>query len=181
MSTSDTNGPRHAIGRWNGRHRRHERFFAIGQPDNPRYRAFRQAIQTTDITCKLPQRVVGELGGPETDRVQTALTEGWADRIEPPSPTDGDAVAASDIARRTIASETGRSEHEIEKADVLFAGIAIQYARDRLTSVVVLTDDKPAREGIKNAVSALGYEETIAIYGVADIIGDDPGDSVRLI
>lgn len=44
-------------------------FFAIGQPDNPRYRTFRQAIQTAVVTCKLPQRVVGGLGGPETDRV----------------------------------------------------------------------------------------------------------------
>ncbi|UPM45007.1 hypothetical protein [Halocatena salina] len=155
-------------------------FFAIGQPDNPRYRKFRQAIQTAGVICKLPKRVISELGGSETDRVQTALTEGWAEMIDPPSLTDGDAVAASDIARRTIASETGRPEHEIEKADVLLAGIAVQYARDR-SRVAVLTDDKPARAGIKSAVSALGHEEKITVYGVTDIIGNDSGDSVKLI
>jgi len=65
--------------------------------------------------CKLPQRVIGELGGPKTDRVQAALDEGWAEIIDAPSPTDGDAVAASDIATRTIANETGKPEHEVEK------------------------------------------------------------------
>ena len=58
----------------------------------------------------------------------------------------------------------------------------IQYVRDRsTTSVVVLTDDQPARKGIKNAVRAQGYTDAITVYGLADIIGDDPGDSMRLI
>jgi hypothetical protein len=47
--------------------------------------------------------------------------------------------------------------------------------------VVVLTDDKPARKGIENAVTTQGYTDAITIYGLADIIGDDPGDSMRLI
>lgn len=156
-------------------------FFAIGQPDNPRYRAFRQAIQTAGCSCKLPRRVIGELGGPETDRVQTALTDEWAEIIDPPDQTDGDAVAASDIAQRTIASKTDRPEHEIEKADTILAGIAIQYARNCSMDVVVLTDDKPARAGIENAVAALGYEETISVYGIADIIGTKSYDSINII
>ncbi len=109
-------------------------FFAIGHPSNPRYARFRQAVQNAGVVLKLPQRVVGELGGTETDRVRTALDEGWAEIITAPSPTDGDAVAASDIARRTIASETGCAEHEIEKADTILAGLAIQYVRDRSAS-----------------------------------------------
>jgi len=44
-----------------------------------------------------------EVGGRDTYRIQTALDEGWAEIIDAPDPTDGDAVAASDIARRTIA------------------------------------------------------------------------------
>jgi hypothetical protein len=126
--------------------------------------------------------VIGELGGSETDRVRTALDEGWAEIIDAPSPTDGDAVAASDIARRTIASETTKAEHDIEKADAILAGLVIQYVRDRSTAgVVVLTDDQPARRGIENAVRAQGYTDAITVYGLADIIGDDPGDSMRLI
>jgi len=157
-------------------------FFAIGHPSNPQYRRFRSAVQNAGVVCKLPRRVIGELGGPETERVRTALDEGWATIIDAPSPTDGDAVAASDIARRTIANETDQAEHEVEKTDAILAGLAIQYVRDRATAgVVVLTDDKPARKGIENAVRAQGYTDAIAVYGLADIIGDDPGDSMRLI
>jgi hypothetical protein len=86
-------------------------FYAIGQPSNPQYQRFRQTIQHAGVVCKLPppQRVIGELGGAETDRVRTALDEGWAEIIDAPSPTDGDAVAASDTARRTIANERALS------------------------------------------------------------------------
>ncbi|WP_257300559.1 hypothetical protein [Haloarchaeobius sp. FL176] len=157
-------------------------FYAIGRPSNPQYRRFRTAVQNAGVVCKLPQRVIGELGGPETDRVRTALDDGWAEIIEATPPTDGDAVAASDIARRTIASETNRAEHEVEKTDAILAGLAIQYVRDHSPStVVVLTDDNPARKGIKNAAQSQGYEETITVYGLVDIIGDDAGDSMRLI
>lgn len=157
-------------------------FFAIGHPSNPRYARFRSAVRNADVVCKLPQRVVGELGGSETDRVRTALDEGWAEIIDAPSPTDGDAVAASDIATRTIANETGKPEHEVEKTDAILAGLAIQYVRDCSTEcVIVLTDDKPARKGIENAVTAQGYTDVISVYGLTDIIGDDSGDSMRLI
>ncbi|MFC6763946.1 hypothetical protein [Natrinema soli] len=157
-------------------------FFAIGHPSNPRYTRFRSAVRNADAVCKLPRRVIGELGGSETDRVRTALDEGWAEIIDAPSPTDGDAVAASDIATRTIANETGKPEHEVEKTDAILAGLAIQYVRDRSTErVVVLTDDKPARKGIENAVTAQDYTDVISVYGLTDIIGDDSGDSMRLI
>lgn len=157
-------------------------FYAIGHPSNPQYSRFRSAVQNAGVVCKLPRRVIGELGGSETDRVRTALDEGWAEIIDAPSPTDGDAVAASDIARRTIANETDQAEHEVEKTDAILAGLAIQYVRDRSTAgVVVLTDDKPAKKGIENAVRAQGYTDAITVYGLADIIGDDPDDSMRLI
>ncbi len=157
-------------------------FYAIGSPSNPQYQRFRSVVQNAGVVCKLPRRVIHELGGPETDRVRTALDEGWATIIDAPSPTDGDAVAASDIAKRTIANETDQPEHEVEKTDAILAGLAIQYIRDRSSAgVVVLTDDKPAKKGIVNAVRAQGYTDTITVYGLADIIGDDPGDSMRLI
>jgi len=98
-------------------------FFAIGHPSNPKYARFRSAIRNAGVVCKLPQRVIGELGGSEMDRVRTALDEGWAEIIDAPSPADGDAVAASDIATRTIANETGKPEHEVEKTDAILAGL----------------------------------------------------------
>ena len=68
--------------------------------------------------------------------------ESLFDIIDAPEPTDGDAVAASDIARRTIANQTGQVEHEVEKTDTILAGLAIQYVRDRApVTVIVLTDD----------------------------------------
>ncbi|ELY77217.1 hypothetical protein [Natrinema gari] len=157
-------------------------FFAIGHPTNPQYARFRSAVRNAGVVVKLPQRVIGELGGSDTERVRTAIDEGWAEIIDSPAPTDGDAVAASDIAMRTIAAETDQTEHEVEKTDAILAGLVIQYVRDRSTrGVIVLTDDQPAREGIKNAVTAQGYTDAISVYGLADIIGDDPGDSMRLI
>ena len=148
-------------------------FYAISRPSNPQYTRFRSAVRNAGVVCKLPRRAIGELGGPETDRVQTALNDGWAEIIDAPSPTDGDAVAAS---------ETGQAEHEVEKTDAILAGLAIQYVRDRSTTdVVVLTDDTPAKNGIENATRAQGYTDTITVYRLADIIGDDTGDLMRLI
>ena len=146
-------------------------FIAVGKPSNPRFVQFRRAVQQAGVVLQLPQRVIGEIGGRDTDRVQTALTEGWAEIIDAPDPTDGDAIAASDIARRTIATVTGTPEHTVEKADTILAGLAVQYATDRSTAgVIVLTDDKPARAGIQNAVTAQGFAGTIEVYGLADIM-----------
>jgi len=157
-------------------------FIAIGRPSNPRYDQFRQAVRAADVVLKVPRRVIEELGGATTDRVQTALDEGWAKIIDAPEPTDGDAVTASDIAGRTIANETDQPEHAVEKTDAILAGLTIQYVRERsAASVIVLTDHKPARKGIKNAVTAQGYTDTITVYGLADIIGEDSGDPIRLI
>ena len=157
-------------------------FFAIGRPSNQKYDRFRQEVKRANTVLKLPRRVVGELGGSETERVQTALDEGWAEIVDAPDVEDGDALAASDIARRTIANETDRPEHEVEKTDAVLAGLAIQYLRDRSAeSIVVLTDDDPARKGIRNAAENQGYADAVSVYGVRDIIGDDPDDSMKLI
>lgn len=157
-------------------------FFAIGRPSNSKYGRFRREVQSAGVVLKLPRRVVGELGGPETNRIQQALDEEWAEIIDAPSPQDADAVTASDITRRVIASETGQAEHEVEKTDTILAGLAIQYLRDTsATNATVLTDDIPAKQGIETAINDLGYEDAVAIYGLSDIIGDDPDDSLTII
>src|SRR5699024_5363375 len=109
-------------------------FFAIGRPSNPKYERFRCEVRTAGVILQLPRRVVGELGGPETDRIQHALDEEWAEIVDAPSPQDADAVTASDIARRVIANETGQPEHEVEKTDTILAGLVIQYLRDTETA-----------------------------------------------
>lgn len=157
-------------------------FFAIGRPSNPKYERFRREVMRASVVLKLPQRVVGELGGPETDRIQQALDEGWAEIVDAPQPQDTDAITASDITRRVIASATGQAEHEVEKTDTILAGLAIQYLRDTpATAVAVLTDDIPAKRGIETAIDELGYQDAIGIYGLSDIIGDDSDDSLTFI
>lgn len=157
-------------------------FFAIGRPSNSKYERFRREVRTAGVVLQLPRRVVGELGGPETDRIQYALDEGWAEIVDAPSPQDADAITASDIARRVIANETGQPEHEVEKTDTVLAGLVIQYLRDRgSTAVVVLTDDIAAKRGIEIAIDELGYEDAIGVYGLSDVIGDDSDDSLTVI
>lgn len=156
-------------------------FFAIGGPSNAKHRRFRSAIRTAEASCRLPQRVVTELGGPETDRIEAALSAGWVEIADPLDQTDGDVVAATDIARRTIASETGRPEHEIEKADTTLAGLAVQFARYRSEPVVVVTNDIPARAGVEHAVTASGHGDDVDVCEVAKVIGDDAGDPIRLL
>jgi len=87
------------------------------------------------------------------------------------------AISPQERSRTKPASLNTRS-----KTDAILAGLAIQYVKDRSTAgVVVLTDDKPARKGIENAVTAQGYTDVISVYGLADVIGDNSGDSMRLI
>lgn len=156
-------------------------FFSIGGPSNPKYRRFRNAVRTAEATCLLPQRVVDELGGPETDRIETALSTGWVEIATTLDRTDGDVVAATDAARRTISSETGRPGHEIEKADTVLAGLAVQYATRRSASVVVVTDDIAARAGVEHAVAAGGYDDTVDVCGAEAVIGDDGDEPIRLL
>lgn len=157
-------------------------FIALGDPSNSKFARFQQAVREADVVLKIPRRVIGEVGGRDTVSVQAALDAGWARIIDPPSPTDGDAIQASDIARRTIANTTGQSEHDVEKADTILAGLAIQQLKDNPTSkVIVLTDDRAARRGVETAVTAGGYEDEIEVLGIADIIGDQSADSIRLI
>lgn len=74
-----------------------------------------------------------------------------------------------------------RPEHEIEKTDTILAGLTIQYLRDTENrSVVVISDDVPAKRGIETAVQAQGYEDSVTVLSRFDIIGDDPG-SVRVL
>jgi esterase/lipase superfamily enzyme len=156
-------------------------FFAIGAPSNAKYQAFRREVTRADVVLKLPRRVVGELGGRKAEPVRTALEDGWVEVVDAPPIRDADAVTASDIARRTMAETTGRPEHQIEKTDTILAGLAIQYLRDTENrSVVVITDDVPAKRGIETAVQAQGYEDSVTVLSRFDVIGDDPG-SMRVL
>jgi len=153
---------------------------SVGGPDHPKFQSLREFAVSRQITLRVPRRVKEELSTMHiADRVETAVEEGWATLIDPPSPSDQDAVAAMDFVRREIAKKTGKDEHLVEKADTVFAGLAIEALRDGNPRVAVLTDDKIAAGAIERAIETQGYGESILVLRRDDILGDD-GD-VRVI
>jgi predicted nucleic acid-binding protein len=147
-------------------------FIAVGRPDNEQFQAFRTVIRRHAVVLQVPQRVESELRTMQrTGSLDTALDEGWATVIDPPAPTDSDAVAAMDLARRMIASQTSKSEHEVEKADTVFAGLAVQHLRQHgAERVVVLTDDRVAASAIQRAIEQQEYGESITVLRRSDVI-----------
>jgi hypothetical protein len=155
-------------------------FVSVGGVDHPKFRKLREFAERRQLTLQVPQRVKQELSTMHiADRVERAVDEGWAELIDPPSPTDPDAVGAMDFVRREIARQTGKDEHRVEKADTVFAGLAIELLREGKPRVAVLTDDRIAAAAIEQTVERQGYDESVLVLRRDDVIDDD-GD-VRVI
>lgn len=155
-------------------------FVAVGAVDSEKYDALRDWAQQRSATLRVPERVSEELRVMGlTDRLETAVEQGWATVVDPPEPTASAAIAAMDFVRQYIANQTGTDEHDVEKADTVFAGLAVEYIEQGHSTVIVLTDDKIASDGIQLAVSTEGYEDRITVYRQADIL--DTGDDFRVI
>lgn len=153
---------------------------AVGDPGHSKYRELREYVEKRDVVLKVPHRVEEELSTMHYgDRVETAVEEGWAERIEPPSPSHADAVDAMDFVRREIARRTGRNDHEVEKADTVFAGLAVEFLQARDAPVAVLTDDRVAAAAIESAVAKQGYDDAISVFTRDDLLGGD--DDLRII
>ncbi|RAW46448.1 hypothetical protein DQW50_03500 [Halorubrum sp. 48-1-W] len=152
-------------------------FVAIGSPENAKFRRFRETVTRSGVVLSVPERVRDELSIHPTERRLTlALDEGWAEVVSPPSLTAAEAVSAADRARRVIAERTGRDEHDVEKADTIFAGLAVQYLTLGDDRVTVLTDDGPATEAIEAAVRSVEARGTVRVLTLEDVIGADDGD-----
>lgn len=66
----------------------------------------------------------------------------------------------------TIASETDRPEHEIEKTDTVLTGVAYQYAIEQTIHVTVLVSDTIAEQAIHDVLCAMDVgNETAVIEG----------------
>jgi len=155
-------------------------FVSVGGVDHPKFQKLREFAERRQLTLLVPQRVKQELSTMHiADRVDRAVNDGWTELIDPPSPTDPDAVAAMDFVRREIARQTGKEEHRVEKADTVFAGLAIELLREGTRRVAVLTDDRIAAASIERAVGQRGYDGSILVLRRDDVIDDD-GD-VRVI
>lgn len=156
-------------------------FVAVGGPEKPKYEKLRSFAKHQNVTLQVPQRVVDELSTMHVaNRVEVAVDEGWATVVDPPAPSHGEAVAAMDFVRREIARRSEKDEHVVEKADTVFAGLAIEFLQQGNQRVVVLTDDRIAAEAIERAVQEQGYGESVPVLRRTDIIDDDDGD-VRVI
>ena len=158
-------------------------FVAVGDPERDKYQALRAVVQREGVILQVPERVEAELRTMQmSNRVEREVEDGWAELVNPPELTDGDAVTAMDFTRRDIANQTDKQEHEVEKADTVFAGLAIEYLKDDAGgSVVVLTDDKVAATAIQRAADQQGYGESITVLRLSAVIDDEIGDDFRMI
>jgi len=156
-------------------------FVAIGNPDNEKFQRFREIVTENEVVLSVPERVRRELSiYPTEQRLTTALDEGWAEVVSAPPLTANEAVTAADQARRTIAEITGKDEHDVEKADTIFAGLTVQYLSLGDNRVTVLTDDGPATRAIKTAVRSVEVRGDVRVLTLEEVIGDDDED-IRLI
>jgi len=152
-------------------------FVAIGSPENTKFQRFRETVAESGVVLSVPERVQEELSiHPVERRLTTALDEGWAEIVSAPPLTASEAVTAADRARRTIAEITGQDEHDVEKADTMFAGLAVQYLTLGDTRVTVLTDDGPATTAIKTAVRSVEVRGDVRVLTLAEVIGESDDD-----
>lgn len=154
---------------------------AVGGPTNSKYRALREYVQQRDVVLKVPRRVERELSTMHyADRVERAVEEGWAERIDPPSPTDSEAVNAMDFVRREIARQTGKDEHDVEKADTALAGLAVEYLKRTDEPVAVLTDDRVAARAIETGTARSDCDGSVTVFTREDLLGDG-SDDLRIL
>lgn len=155
-------------------------FVAVGEPENAKYQSLREYAQQRNLVMLVPQRVRDELSTMHiANRVETAVDNGWAEIVDPPSPTHADAVTAMDTVRGEIARRSDKDEHEVEKADTVLAGLAIEYRQRRDENVFVLTDDRVAAEAIRVAVQQQDDQSAVTVVTRTEILDSD--DDLRLI
>lgn len=152
-------------------------FVAIGDPENWKYQQFREVVEGSEVVLSIPQRVQDELAiHPNERRLSTALDEGWGKIVSAPPLTASEAIEATDQARQTIANLTGQDEHDVEKTDTIFAGLAVQYLANGDDRVTVLTDDGPATRAVKTAVKTSDVYGEVRVLTLEEVIGDKDDD-----
>jgi len=145
-------------------------FVRCGGPDREKFQRLRRAVRRADASLLIPQRVYEELGGdptaeeyPSGDVPHAAgIEEGWvavAEELDHATPV---VSTVMDETRRFIASETGRQEDSIEKADSALVGLAAQMLdAGTADDVVLLTTDKPAGRAAETVLRRHGFGDRI--------------------
>lgn len=155
-------------------------FISIGNPGTGKYRQFRRVVQRADVTLLVPSRIEDEIEqGGVKPALERAQEEGWANVVSAPTVSHGKATTAQDIVRRAIASKSPeKEEHDVEKADPVFAGLAVEYllGKGQADSVTVITADRIAQEAIETAMTSLGYDGQASTLTLWDLIDRDDDD-----
>lgn len=155
-------------------------FIGIGNPGSSKYRRFRRVIQQAGVTLLIPSRVEDEIEqGGVKPALERAQDEGWVRIVSGPTVSHSQATTTQDIVRRAIASKSSdKDEHDVEKADPVFAGLAVEYILDEEQSdkVAVITADRLAQKSIKTAMKSLGYDGQVSTLTLWDLIDRDDDD-----
>ncbi len=140
-------------------------FISTGNPGKPKFRRFRRVVRRAGVTLLISVRVAEEIEqGGVTPALNHAREEGWAKVVDAPTVSHGKATTAQDIMRRSIASKSAeKDEHDVEKADPVFAGLAVEYLlnEEMPDNVTIITGDRIARTSIETAMASLGYDDQL--------------------
>jgi hypothetical protein len=160
-------------------------FISIGNPGTVKHRRFRRVVRRAGVTLLVPTRIEDEIEqGGVKPALERAQDEEWAKVVAAPTISHSKATTAQDIVRRAIASKSAeKDEHDVEKADPVFAGLAVEYILDEEQSdnVTVITADRLARESIETAMSSLGYDGQVLTIRLWDLIDHDDDDDITVI
>ena len=158
---------------------------SAGQPSNPKFQKLRRACRTAETTLLLPEQIAAEIRPTSVQAsLNRAIESGWVEVVETPPISQTDATRARDIARRRIASlSPDKTEDDVETADCALAGLAVELlvTEQPAGGLTILTADRAAREGVESAVSALGYEATVATVSLFDVIDDGDEDGLTIV
>ena len=154
-------------------------FIRCGGSDNEKFQRLRHALREAGVTLILPQRVYKELGGDPaaeypsgTLRHVEGFDESWLTVADELDYANSTVSTVMDAARRFIATETGREEDRIEKADTALVGLAVQLLDvGQADHVVLLTTDKPAGRAAETLLPKYGFDDQITYrYASVDFL-----------
>lgn len=142
-------------------------FVACGRPENPKFRQLRTEARKRGGTFLIPPRVYEELGGGSETQpyrtgsmpIESAIQQGWVVVTDPPDYANSAVSQVMDATRRFIATETGRDEDTVEKADTSLVGLAVQLLDEgRVERVCMYTGDQPAGRAAEQLIPQYGFD-----------------------
>ena len=140
---------------------------AMGSPDNQKYQAFEEYVESRNLDIVVPERVAEEVDdAPEAyefgrRRLVEAAGAGWLERNE----LDFSAPGVSRVVDRTRErmaklSAEGVDEDDIEKTDTVLSGHVVGILESGETDfVTLLVSDRLAESANEDVLNAEGYSD----------------------